>query len=230
MRRGLLWLLLAAVAISALPGVAVAAEPCPPYDGAMSFPSIHSPEDPEDYCWEVQLGEGQELRQVNKTEAKVFFESGHEAFAIRATPASDAIGTTVPTTLTVSEPNLITLTVHHRAGNPAAGGAAFVYPVINGPGWEGGFQSVEIKGPPDESELKPKPSPPPVEEAPIPTCEVPVLQGRTLKAARRALLLAGCQLGPIRGRRHRGARIVKQYRPADKTLPAGTEVGVRLGR
>jgi len=51
-----------------------------------------------------------------------------------------------------------------------------------------------------------------------------------VKAARRALLLAGCELGPIRGQRRRGARIVKQYRPAFKTLPAGTAVGVRLGR
>jgi hypothetical protein len=196
----------------------------------MSFPTIHGAEDPEDYCWQVQLWEGQELGQVNATEAKVFYESGHEAFRIQAEPAHDAIGTTVPTTLTVTAPNLITLTVHHRADDPDAGGAAFQYPVVNGPGWEGGFQSVQIKGPPDESELKPKPSPPPTEEASVPACEVPVLQGRTLRAARRALLQAGCRLGPIRGRRGRGARVIKQYRPAYKTLPAGTAVGVKLAR
>ncbi len=223
-------LLLAAAVFAALPGAAVAAEPCPPFDGAMTFPNIHGPEDPQDYCWEVQLYEGQELRQISPTEAKVFYESGHEAFGIKATPAADAIGTTVPTTLTVTEPNLITLTVHHRAGNPDAGGAAFVYPVINGAGWEGGFQTVEIKGPPDESELKPKPLPSPLEEASIPTCKVPILQGRTLEASRRALLLAGCHLGPVRGHRHPGAKVVKQYRPAFKTLPAGTEVGVKLAR
>lgn len=230
-RRGLLVAVLALAAITALPGVAAASpEPCPPFDGGMSFPDIHGPDDPEAYCWEVQLEDGQELRQVNQTEAKVFFESGHEAFGINAKSAHDAIGTTVPTTLTVTEPNLITLTVHHRAGNPAAGGSPFDYPITQGVGWEGGFISEEIKGPPDESELKPKPSPPPVEEAPVPSCEVPVLQNRTLKAARRALYLAGCQLGPTRGHRHRGARVVKQYRPAGKDLPAGTEVGVRLAR
>ncbi|HEX5592147.1 MAG TPA: PASTA domain-containing protein [Solirubrobacterales bacterium] len=64
----------------------------------------------------------------------------------------------------------------------------------------------------------------------IPTCTVPFLQGQTLKAAREALRRSGCSLGPIRGHRTRGARIVKQYRPAGKTLPAGTEVGVKLGR
>jgi len=232
-RRALLLVLAAAIVCAALPSVA-SAEPCPPFDGATSFPDIHGPEDPEDYCWEVQLLEGQYLQQLSATVAAVYFESGHEAYSIKAMEASDAIGTAVPTTLTVTEPNLITLTVHHRDGNPSAGGAPFDYPVIQGPGWVGGFISEEIPGPPDEAELREaelraKPAPP-AQEAPPPTCEVPVLQGRTVKAARRALLLAGCQLGPIRGQRHRGARIVKQYRPAFKTLPAGTAVGVRLGR
>jgi len=40
----------------------------------------------------------------------------------------------------------------------------------------------------------------------------------------------GCVLGPVRDRRHPGARIAKQYRPAHKVLPAGTEVGVKLAR
>lgn len=216
----------------AAPAAALAAEPCTsPFDGTMSFPDIQSPEDPEDYCWEVQLYEGQELRQISETEAAVFYESGHEAFRIEAEQAHDAIGTDVPTTLSVTPPNLITLTVHHRAGNPAADGEPFHYPVIRGEGWEGGFISEEIKGPPDEAELKAKLSPPPVpvEEVPTPTCEVPDLQGRTLKSARRALLASGCALGPIRGR-HPGARIVKQYRPAYKVLPAGTAVGVKLAR
>jgi hypothetical protein len=216
----------------AVPSMAAAAQPCPAFDGAMSFPDIQSPENPEDYCWEVQLGEGQELRQWSETEATVFYESGHEAFTIKATPASDAIGTTVPTTLTVTKPNLITLTVHHRAGNPGAGGAAFAYPVVNGPGWAGGFEPVQIKGPPDESELKLQPLPPPSEEAPThaPTCEVPDLQGRTLKSVKRALHQAGCKLGLVHGDRHPGARIVKQYRPAYTVRPAGSTVGVRLGR
>jgi len=194
----------------------------------MTFQAIQGPEGPEDYCWEVTLYEGQELRQVNETEAKVFYDSGHEAFSIKAMSAHDAIGTTVPTTLMVTDPNLIVLTVHHRAGNPAASGAPFDYPVVAGEGWEGGFQSVEVKGPPDESELKPKPTPPPAEEVPTPMCEVPALQGRTLRGARRALLRSGCALGPVRGKRSRGARVVKQYRGFGKVLPAGTVVGVKL--
>lgn len=236
MRRAVLLALVGALACWVLPGTAAAipAEPCPPFDGAMSFPEIHSPEDPEDYCWEVQLSEEQELRQISETEAGVFYEDGHRAYVIELTSAHDAIGTTVPTTLAVTDPNLITLTVHHRAGNPVAGGAPFDYPILAGPGWEGGFISVQIQGPPDEAELREAEerakAAPRAEEAPTPICRVPILQGRTVKAARRALLLSGCQLGPVRGRRSRGARIVKQYRPAFAVLPAGTAVGVKLPR
>jgi hypothetical protein len=225
-RRALLLGLVTALACAAVPSVA-AAESCPVFDGATTFPDIHGPEDPEDYCWEVQLEEGQELRQIDEMRAGVFYtEPEHSAFGITAMRASDAVGTEVPTSLEVIQPNLIVLTVHHRAGNPAAEGAPFDYPVIAGAGWEGGFISVEIKGPPDELELKPKPVPPVAE--PAPKCNVPALQGRTLKAARRALEHADCRLGPVRGRHRRGAKVVKQYRRYGAVLPAGTEVGVKL--
>ena len=60
----------------------------------------------------------------------------------------------MPTSLSVSEEKIVTLTVHHREGNPAAGGAPFDYPVIAGAGWEGGTEPVIVKGPPDEQEIK----------------------------------------------------------------------------
>jgi hypothetical protein len=227
-RQWLLLAVIAALACATAPAVA-AAETCPPFEGVSNFPSISGAGDPEDYCWEVSLGEGQELRQIDDQHAGVYYtEPDHMAFGIETASAHDAEGTTVPTTITVSGENLVTLTVHHRAGNPAADGAPFHYPVVAGLGWEGGFHTEIIQGPPDESELKPKLLPAPTEEALTPTCEVPVLQGRTLRSARRALLRRGCRLGPIRGHRRRGARIVKQYRPAYMTLPAGSEVGVRL--
>lgn len=215
-----------ALLVCAIPGAASAAT-CPEYGGAMTFSTIDGPGDPEDYCWEVSLSEGQELRQVDERKAEVFYSDGHFAFGIEAVEAHDAIGTSVPTSLAVTGTNEITLTVHHRAGNPVAGSAPFAYPISDGPGWEGGIQSVVVKGPPDESELKPKPTPP-VEEAPVAHCSVPALQGRTLRAARRALVHAHCDLGPIRGERSRGARVVKQYRRYGAVLPAGTEVGVKL--
>lgn len=227
-----MWIGLVAAGLLAgvVPSGATAASCRPLNDGGQVFGQINGPEDPEDYCFEVQLGEEQELRQIDDRHVGAFYNTGQQGFVITAEEAADVEGASVPTTLALTERNVVTLTVHHREGNPLANGAPFHYPVVAGSGWEGGFQSVQIQGPPDEAELKPKPSPPPVEEVPSPTCEVPVLQGRTLGSARRALIAAGCQLGPVHGHRHRGARIVKQYRPAYKTLPAGTEVGVKLGR
>jgi hypothetical protein len=188
----------------------------------MSFPDIHGTEDPEDYCWEVKLGEEEELRQIDDTHAGVFWEDGTRAMLITAALAHDADGAEVPTTLSVAQPNLVTLTVHHRAGNPAAGGAAFDYPITQGKGWEGGFQTATVNmPPPTEQETNPPIAPP------APTCEVPSLQGRTLRAAKRALRRGGCALGPVRSH---GAKVIKQYRPAGKVLSAGTEVGVKLGR
>jgi hypothetical protein len=218
----LLPVLVAAVLCLALPSVA-AAQACPAFDGVMSFPEIHSSEDPEDYCWEMTLNEGQELRQVSDQQIAVVSKTGAEAWTINAPPAHDAEGVSVPTTVTVTGETEFTLTVHHRAGNPAAGGAPFYYPIVHGVGYEGGFTTVV-------GTLAPTEQAPPVDEGPAPTCEVPVLQGRTLRAARRALLLAGCQLGPVRGHRNRAARVVKQYRPAFRVLPVGTAVGVKLAR
>lgn len=195
----------------------------------MIFGTINGPGDPEDYCFEVTLGERQELEQVDDRRVAVVYSNGFHAFDITAEEAHDAEGVTVPTTLAKTGENLITLTVHHREGNPLAGWASFHYPVVDGAGWEGGLQTHEVQGPPDEAELKAMAQPPPAaEEPPAPLCEVPALQGRTLKTARRALARAECTLGPVHGERGRGAKVVKQYRRYGATLPAGTEVGVKL--
>lgn len=134
----------------ALPAIASAAI----YDGAMSFGEITGPSGPEEFSWEVELEPEEELVQIDETEAKVLYTvpGNHVAFTIDATLARDAIGTRVPTTLAVVEPNTITLTVHHREGNPLTGGAPFDYPIVAGAGWEGGFVQVELKAPPGELE------------------------------------------------------------------------------
>lgn len=123
------------------------------YEGG-GFPEITSSAGPEEFTWEVELKEGQELVSIDEKHAAVYYDGGHIAFSIEATLARDAIGTSVPTSLAVSEGNLITLTVHHRAGNPKAGGAPFDYPIVSGSGWEGGVVSIEVKGPKDEAELR----------------------------------------------------------------------------
>jgi hypothetical protein len=161
------------------------------------------------------LYEGQYLQQLDETHAGVFYEEGHPAFSIEAVAAHAADGATVPTTLAVSQPNVITLTVHHRAGNPAAGGAPFDYPVIAGSGWEGGFQTHIVEGPPGE--MPPAP----------PTCVVPDLTNRTLRASRKILHRAHCRLGRVRGERRREVRVTQQFRPVGRVLPIWTAVDVR---
>jgi hypothetical protein len=202
------------------------AEPYPQYEGLINFQSIQGPDGPEEFSWAVKLYEGQELRAIDETQAAVYYASEHLAFQIEAVEAHAADGANVPTTLTVTQPNIITLTVHHRVGNPAAGGAPFDYPVNAGAGWEGGFQPYEIDGPP--LPVTSMSGVPVAAELPTPLCIVPDLSGRTLKAARRQLRRSHCKLGDVRGERSRGARVVRQFRKPGRELPAGTEVGVKL--
>jgi hypothetical protein len=194
---------------------ATAAAELPPFDGGMSFQAIQGPEGPEDYSWEVKLSDEEKLKTIDEDHAGVFWEDGTQAMTITAVAAHDAIGTSVPTTLTVTEPNVITLTVHHRAGNPAADGAPFDYPVVAGAGWEGGFQTEQIVLPPGDQPPQP------------PTCVVPDLTNRTLRASRKILHRAHCKLGRVRGERRREVRVVEQYRQAGKVLPVWTAVDVR---
>lgn len=218
MRR---FLLVVAGVLLLAPAAAIA---LPSYDGAMTFQSIQGPDGPEEYSWEVNLYEGQYLQQVDEIHAGVFYEDGHHAFSIEAIAAHAADGATVPTTLAVTQPNIITLTVHHRDGNPAAGGAAFDYPVIAGSGWEGGSQSVRIEGPPDESELALSPT---GLESSAPTCIVPDLANRTLRGSRKILHRAHCKLGRVRGERRREVRVTQQFRPVGRVLPVWTTVDVK---
>ena len=218
MRRAVSVLMMIVVSSLGL-AVGAAAEPLPPYDGLMSFPAIQGPDGPEEFSWAVKLDDEDELRAIDDTHAGVYWVGTETlAMTIIAGLAHAADGANVPTTLAVTQPNVITLTVHHRAGNPAAGGAPFDYPVTAGGGWEGGIQIHTVLGPPTEQATAP----------PTPRCTVPDLVGRTLKAARRQLRRAHCTLGEVRGERVRGARVVRQFRKPGKSLPPGTEVGVKL--
>jgi hypothetical protein len=208
--------------------VAVAADEIPPYDGLMSFPAIEDPAGPEEFSWEVQLEEDEELRSIDDRRAGVYYVGEGEEFLampIQAQAAHDSEGKAVPTTLAVTQPNIITLTVHHRAGNPDAEGAPFDYPVTAGVGWEGGFQT-------HEGQIEQ--TPPPEVVAPSPgltnvVCRPPNLIGKSLKASRKLLRKLNCKLGPVRGERGKGAKVAKQYRQRGRSLPAGSEVGVKLG-
>ncbi|HWT30440.1 MAG TPA: hypothetical protein VN240_05365 [Propylenella sp.] len=206
----------------------------PPYEGLLSFGEIDGPDDPEQFSWEVTLGEGQELKQVDDQHAAVYHEDDvHVAFVIAAEKAHDAIGTTVPTSLSVSGSNVVTLNVHHRAGNPVANGALFDYPIVAGEGWDGGFQPHRVVGPPDEEQVRTERQRREAEERnrfeALEGCRVPKLEGRSLKASAKRLAGGGCKLGKVRGKRARGAKVVKQDVRIGTVLPTGSRVSIKLG-
>jgi len=218
-RRGLS--VLVVIALGGLAGAAVAAaEPPPPFDGTMSFHDIQGADGPEEFSWTVKLGEEDELRAIDDTHAAVFWVGTEtQAMTITAGLAHAADGAKVPTTLAVTPPNIITLTVHHRAGNPAAGGAPFDYPIIAGVGWEGGFQQTRVvMGPVTEQAAPP----------PTPHCEVPKLKGRYFFKLDKVLRRYGCTLGEVRGRRGSTTRVVRQFPHPHTMLPAGAEVDIRI--
>jgi hypothetical protein len=188
--------------------VPTAATALPVYNGGQMFPTIAGPEGPEEYAWEVQLNEEQTLELIDDQHAAVRSEAGVVAFEIQAELAHDADGKAVPTTLAVTEPNIITLTVHHR-------GASFRYPISAGKAYETGFATVIVELPPGDQ-------PPPE-----PACVVPDLSSRTLRASRKILHAAHCRLGRVRGDRNRAVHVVEQFRQVGKVLPVWTRVDVK---
>jgi hypothetical protein len=221
---------------------ATADSPLPVYDGLMAFPTIKSSADPEQYSWRIELGPGQELRPIDGATAGVYYEDGTVAIVISTELAHDANGAAVPTDISVSEGEVVTLTVHHRAGNPAAAGASFTYPVSAGAGWEGGFSTVIVTGPKDETELREEreareareeretlEAAERAEREPVPICAVPRLRGGSVKASRLKLRAAGCELGEIRGTRSKTAKVIRQYPEPGTARTAGAEVAVKLG-
>jgi hypothetical protein len=138
-------LLVVLVACTGLLGATASAgaEVRPVSEGGLSFGTIHGPTDPEEYSFSLELSEELELRQIDDRHVGVYYSSdGLLWFTLVAEEAHDAQGATVPTTLVVTAPEVVTLTVYHREGNPAAGGAPFEYPIIGGAGWEGGFRTI----------------------------------------------------------------------------------------
>lgn len=116
----------------------------PASDGGLNFADIRSSAAPEHYAFELELSPELELRQADPQHVEVVYKKYPiTAFDITAEPAHDAIGTEVPTHLSISGPSEVTLTVEHRAPSPAGG--SFVYPVLDGTGWQGGYQTFSYE-------------------------------------------------------------------------------------
>jgi hypothetical protein len=230
--------LTALIAVSALLGAAAmapasaSADPSmPAFDGLLDFPTIGAPADPEEFSWEVHLEAGEHLEAVDDQTAVVRFEDGTSIETISAAPAHDATGSAVPTSLVVAGSNVVTLIVHHRAGNPAAAGASFVYPISYGEAYEAGNSTVTVVVPKDEERLREERelAEGEREASAAQGCRVPRLTGRTVKGSRERLARAGCSLGKVRGERSKAARVAVQFRRPGETLAPGGRVAVRLG-
>ncbi len=212
----------------------------PDFDGLMTFRVIHDASGPEEYSWKVHLAPNQGLEQLDDQTAAVYYVNDHTtALKISAEAAHDAKGTRVPTTLAVSDGDIITLTVHHRAGNPEADGESFDYPIMAGPSWSGSYETVIVQGPPDEAELKEMRERQEREareaseakEREEVHCVVPVLKGKSLRASRKILVRNGCSLGRVALRKtdsKKSAKVVSQSHWAGAVLKPGAPVGVKL--
>src|SRR3954447_23935071 len=139
------------VATASFPGLVAAEEAIPEFDGTMPFVQIEDAQGPEEFTWRVSLGPDQGLEELSGQKARVFYISdGGDAVTIDVGQAHDANGATVPTSLHVTQPDLITLTVHHRDGSPESG-SSFRYLVIAGSGWQLGTAEPQIIVPPGSS-------------------------------------------------------------------------------
>jgi PASTA domain len=233
--------LVASLVIAVAPAAAEAPDSAPIRnvdDGGLSWPETTGPESPEQYpiSW-GELGAGTMMRQVSDQLVVVEdIESGVIDFSIKAPLEHDAFGSMVPTSLRLSEGNVITFVVSFRAGNPAAGGAPFVYPITEGAGWEGGWKSFSalIPGEFERAERQIIEANPPATLEPLPviTCKVPTLRGYSLRAAKNRLRAAHCGIGAVRlaaGAAAGKGKVVKQFHPAGTELAAGAPVAVKLG-
>jgi NHL repeat len=117
----------------------------PVYDGFLAFANIRTSGAPEKFSWEVIMGKGQSLVQVDEKTAEVVYpEDGTVNATIHAEPAHDATGKELSTSVAVEGSNVVTLTVHHKV-------EGVVYPVTGGPGFQVGYETVTAFPPPEEA-------------------------------------------------------------------------------
>jgi hypothetical protein len=117
----------------------------PIYDGDQTFKTIRDETAPEAYSWKVSLNKSQTLKVIDSEHAAIFNSDESQALAITAEAAHDATGKAVPTGLSVSEGNVLTLTVKYK-------GKGFTYPIIGGPAFQSSYTLPVIWEPPPPAE------------------------------------------------------------------------------
>lgn len=238
-RRGGAWaaLLCAVVACLAVVVAPAAAETgggkLPVWVPGSSYPTIETASDPETYSWRVELEAGQTLVAVSDERAVIRRGSEDEGDIVAPT-AHDADGELVPTSIAVSEGDVLTLTVRHHE-------AEYAYPITLERPWliisQESTEPVQIPVAEDTGTPNPYVSNyvyPPFEPnfTPKPACEVPKLAGLGRHAAAAKLRAEHCKLGKVRLARGATAakgKVVKQSHAAGAGLAPGAPVAIKLG-
>lgn len=184
-------------------------------EGGMIFTAIRDESAPENYSYRVELAEEQELKQIDDQHAEVYYAGFGPAFAISAVAAHDAIGTTVPTTLSVDGPDIVTLHVHYK---PASGAEPFVFPVVAGTGWQGGFQQTEVEMPSGNGEENTE-AEELVVSAPEPTSPVEAAEAEADSGEVEPPVLLDHQPGKTKAHFFRWIRCEKRFVVVDPTAP-----------
>jgi hypothetical protein len=104
----------------------------PIYEGDQTFKTIRDETAPETYSWKVSLNKSQTLKVIDSGHVAIFNSDESQALSITAEAAHDATGKAVPTSLSVSEGNVLTLTVKYK-------GKGFTYPIIGGPAFQSSY-------------------------------------------------------------------------------------------
>lgn len=126
-------------------GIGVDTVTRPIYEGDQTFKTIRDETAPETYSWKVSLNKGQTLKAIDSEHVAIFNGDESQALAITAEAAHDATGKAVPTSLSVSEGNVLTLTLKYRGGG-------FTYPIIGGPAFQSSYTLPVIWEPPPPAE------------------------------------------------------------------------------
>jgi hypothetical protein len=82
------------------------------------------------------------MKSLDDQSAEVDYPDGTAAMSITASPAHDATGASVRTSLSVAD-SIVTLHVYYK--ELSAQGHAYVFPIVSGAGYEVGYSSVSIE-------------------------------------------------------------------------------------
>jgi hypothetical protein len=115
-------------------------------DGSLVDLIVRGAKAPSRESWSLNLAEGEQLEVADSHHVTLRNAAGRAVASIVAEPARDAVGKTVPTSLSVAEHDRVSLEVEPPKGA--------VFPIVAGIGVQAGTFHVTAKGPESAAELR----------------------------------------------------------------------------